>query len=262
MKRGFDQVTIHLLLDRRFEARSGNTVLLSDIQGTLSGSIEANDWRVIGRGGVIGIVTTASTAFETPMSVPIHCSPKAIAEYEHSRNGGPVRLSCELSGTSYELIPTQGSVQGALADPQQVAGSIQIDVPKEAWTEALRTCGLSASILIEIPLAIGGSGQVDEGLQAVADAFEAFEHGGTTAWKNTIAHIRPYLETWQTQEPVDGKEPRDGSLLDRKWKLLTARDALLRCCHLWMHEVKGGCSRADALFALSSFASLLKTYRS
>jgi hypothetical protein len=262
MRRGFDHVTINLHLKRRFEANKGRTVTLADITASLSGSTRSNGPTVIGYGAVDGLATSASGPCETPMTAAIRCSPRALAEFDRERAGGPVKLHCHLSGISYELIQTPGAVQGALADPQQVSGSIQIDVPKETWTTALRGCRLSANVLIEIPFPVGDPAQLDEGLQAVLDAFEAYEHGGTTAWKNTIGHVRPYLEKWKDAEPRAGNEPKDGSPIDREWKLLNARDALYKCCHFWTHEAKGACSQADALFALSSFASLLKAHRS
>jgi hypothetical protein len=239
MSRGFDHVTINLHLKRWFEANKGKTVMLADIAASLSGITRSNGSAIIGYGGVDGFSTSAPGAHETPMTVAIRCSPRAIAEFDRERAGGPVKLHCHLSGMSYELIPIPGAVQGALADPQQVSGSIPIDVPKETWTTALRACQLSASVLIEIPFPVGDASQLDEGLQVVLDAFEAYEHGGTTAWKNTIGHIRPYLERWKDAEHRAGNEPKDGSLLDRQWKLLNARDAIHKCCHFWMHEAKG-----------------------
>jgi len=215
MSRGFDHVTINLHLKRRFEANKGKTVMVADIAASLSGSTRSNGSAVIGYGEANGFSTSAPGTHSTPMIVAIRCSPRAIAEFERERGGGPVKLHCHLSGMSYELIPLPGAVQGALADPQQLSGSIAINVPKETWTTALRACRLSASVLIEIPFPIGDQSKLDEGLQAVVDAFEAYEHGGTTAWKNTVGHIRTHLEKWKDAEPRIGNEPKDGSPLDR-----------------------------------------------
>jgi hypothetical protein len=105
MSRGFDHVTINLQLKRRFEANKGKTVMLADITASLSGHTRSNGPAIIGYGGASGFCTSASSAHETPMPVEIRCSPRAIAEFDRERAGGQIKLHCQLSGMSYELIP-------------------------------------------------------------------------------------------------------------------------------------------------------------
>jgi hypothetical protein len=138
---------------------------------------------------------------------------------------------------------------------------LDFEFSREKWTSALRSCRLSASVLVEVPIPVLNSENSSEGTRALHDAVEAFEHGGTTAWKDTVGHIRPFLENWKKCEPLQQEEPRDGSPADRKYKLLNLRDALHKCCHFWVHEPKAACNRNDALLALSTLALLLESLR-
>jgi hypothetical protein len=119
---------------------------------------------------------------------------------------------------------------------------------------------LSASILVEIPFPVDQAAD-DEALTALSNAYQAFQNGGAVAWKDCVGHIRPYLERWRRDEPTPSAEPKDGSAADRRWKQLNFRDALHKCCHFWVHESASACNQDDALLALSSFASLLKSTR-
>jgi hypothetical protein len=193
---------------------------------------------------------------ELARSINVHCSPRAIAQYEVFRDGGPVRLRCEVRGKICGILQLDTTLH--VVNPSQVFGSMDIEFSRESWTIALRTSGLSAGVLVEIPLPIAHGAKSTYGLQALIDASEAFDHGGATAWKNTVGHIRPFLEEWKRQQPLPGPEPRDGSASDRTWKLLNLRDALYKCCHFWVHESKSACTRDDAQLALSAFAALLR----
>jgi hypothetical protein len=256
-QRGFDVVSINIPLElhlRERESRKG--FVLSGVTAELKGG--ESRW-LLGSGFVRGIF--GPTAHPLPTTLEIRCSPRALAQYEAARSGGPVQLTCEVR-SQIQRLELGG---GVLPDPTTASGSIALEFSKEDWTRALRCCGLSASVVVEIPFPLTDSHSDDAGLRALLDAVEAFEHGGTTSWKDSIGHIRPYLEKWKDLEPLDKvalKEPKDGSPTDRTWKLLNLRDALYKCCHFWLHETKSACTRQDALFAVSTFASLLNAVRS
>lgn len=194
---------------------------------------------------------------ELARSIKINCSPRGIAQFEVSRDGGPVRLRCELHGRICGLRNLDGSVH--LVNPAPFFGAIDIEFSRESWTSALRSCGLSAGVLVEIPLPTLDANKLSDGLQALLNASEAFDHGEPTAWENSVGHIRPFLEDWKAREPLQGTEPRDWTNADRTWKLLNLRDALYKCCHFWVHESKSACTRDDAQLARATFASLLRT---
>jgi hypothetical protein len=211
--------------------------------------------RLLGSGGLAGVLTPATGPHEFPGTLSIRCSPRALAAYEAFRNGGPVRLRCEARYKIHSLIPVEGGY--CLSEPEAQFETFNMEFAKETWNKALRSCGLSASVLVEIPLPLSTADHPDEGSRAVLDAVEAFEHGGSTGWKDTVGHIRPYLEVWKNRQSLPAREPKDGSAEDRMYKLLSLRDALYKCCHFWVHESKASCARPDAVLALATFASLL-----
>jgi hypothetical protein len=256
-QRGFDLVVVSIPLDFRLEAgETGKRWMLSDLTVDLLVHRSDGDKWLLGSGSFTEMLTPANQALDLARSVEVRCSPRGLAQYEVFRDGGPVRLRCEVRGIIYGLLKAGGAEH--LSDPSPVFGSMEIEWSREDWTNALNSCGLSTSVLVEIPLPLAGEGVTDDGRKALLDAFEAFNHGGATAWKNAVGHIRPYLEAWKKQERLPETDPKDGSVADRTWKLLNLRDALYKCCHLWVHEPKSSCTRSDALLALATFSSLLQ----
>jgi hypothetical protein len=230
--------------------------MLSDLTVDLLAQRSGGDKWLLGSGSFAEMLAPANQALDLSRSVEVRCSPRGLAQYEVFRDGGPVRLRCEVRGIICGLLKASGAEY--LSDPSPVFGSMEIEWSREDWTNALNSCGLSTSVLVEIPLPFVREGEPDDGRKALLDAFEAFNHGGATAWKNSVGHIRSYLETWTKQEPLLGKDPKDNSVADRTWKLLNLRDALYNCCHFWVHGAKSSCAREDALLALATFSSLLQ----
>ena len=253
-QREFDNITLGIPLQVSTEGKPlDRRWILCDLTADLRA--QGTRGSLLGSGGLSGVLAPATGHHEFPGQLSIRCSPRALAAYEAFRNGGPVSLRCEMRYKIHDLVATQDRY--CLSEPELPFGIINMQLPKETWNKALRSCGLSASVLVEIPLPLSDADHLDEGLRAVLDALEAFEHGGTTGWKDTVGHIRPYLETWKNRQPRPSIEPKDGSATDRAYKLLSLRDALYSCCHFWVHESKASCTRPDAVLALATFASLL-----
>jgi hypothetical protein len=259
-QKGFDLVLVGIPLDFRFEARDvGKHWMLSDLTvDILVHQSGAADW-LLGSGLHAESFMSATGPMELSRSVNVRCSPRGLAQYEVFRGDGPVCLRCEVRGKICALFNVNGV--NYLADPSPIFDAMDIEFSRENWTAALRSCGLSASVLVEVPLPVSQEGKANDGLNALLDAFEAFDHGGATAWKNCVGHIRPFLQKWGKHEPLQSREPKDGSVADRTWKLLNLRDALYKCCHFWVHESKTSCTRDDAQLALATFASLLRAVR-
>jgi hypothetical protein len=256
-RRGFDLVVVSIPLDFRLEAgESDRHWMLSGLTVDILVQHSGNETWLLGSGSHAEILRSANSPLKFTRSVDIRCSPRALAQYEGFRDGSPVRLRCEVSGKICGLLKAGGI--DCLSNPMPVFCSMDIEWSREDWTNALNSCGLSTSVLVEIPLPLVGDGLPDDGRKALIDAVEAFNHGGATAWKNSVGHIRPYLEAWRKQERLPETEPKDGSVADRTWKLLNLRDALYKCCHLWVHEPKSSCTRRDAQLALATFSSLLQ----
>jgi hypothetical protein len=256
-QKGFDVVLVGIPVEFRFEARDAHKHwVLSDVNvDLLVHQFGGSNW-LLGSGLLMESLMSATGPLELPRCINIRCSPRGLAQYETFRNGGPVRLRCEVRGKICSMLNVDGT--NYLADPSTIFGAIDIEFSKEHWNAALRSCGLSASVLLEIPFPLSRGENRDNGLNALLDAFEAFEQGGPTAWKNSVGHIRPFLEEWRDHERFQGAEPGDGSGADRTWKLLNLREALYKCCHFWVHECKSSCTRQDAQLVLATFASLLQ----
>ena len=255
--KSFDLVTVGIPLqfqlegcaaDRRWAIPSLTIDLLAGLSAGQS---------LLGSGVYVGNLMPATGTNKFPVLVNVRCSPRALVQYDAARNGAAVKFRCEVRGTIYGLLQLDG--RECLSDPSLVYGSIDFEFPKETWASMMRSCGLSASVLLEIPIPSATGAQLKDGHRALLDAFEAFEHGGTTAWKDAVGHIRPYLELWCKQQSLPNVQPpKDGSDADRDWKLLSLRDALYKYCHLLVHNPKSSCTRKDALLVLNTFACLLE----
>jgi len=256
--KGFDVVTLGIPLQFDLEGFTGNQRwTLSHLKLDLRAQLPSPQNWLLGSGVYVATVIPATGTLKFPSLAEIHCSPRALLQYEALRDGAPVRLRCDVSGSIYGLL--QANHREHLLDPAPLHGHIDFEFPRETWTSMLRSCDLSASVFVEIPFPVADKGKLDGGHRALLDAFEAFERGGPTAWKDSVGHVRPYLETWIKQQPLPTVQPpKDGSPADREWKLLTLRDALHKCCHVWVHNPKSSCTRKEALLILNTFACLLE----
>jgi hypothetical protein len=258
--RGFDVVTMGIPLHIEIAPEpNGRTWLGDGIEIELISPTSGNG-RLLAIGDVPTPLESLPGPYQFQAIAELRCTPKALAEYERERNGGPVKFTLKARVPIHELENTT-SYRKLLCETHYAVGQEFFEVDKVKWTGALRNIGLSASVLVEIPFPLNGVNN-DAALSALRDAVASFENGGSTAWKDCVGHIRPFLEKWRKSEPTPNLEPKDGSAVDRKWKLLNYRDALYKCCHFWVHEAASEAGRDEALLALSSFAALLKAFRS
>jgi|HubBroStandDraft_6_1064221.scaffolds.fasta_scaffold549515_1 hypothetical protein len=255
--KGFDTVTLGIPLQFHLEGCAANQRwMLSNLNVELRTQSPGLQ-NLLASGIHVETLMPATGALKLSRLVNVRCSPRALLQYEASRDGAPILFRCELRGTIYGLLQMNG--RECLSDPSPTYGWVDFEFPKHAWASMLRNCELSASVFVEIPLPSGPMHQLDDSHRALLDAFEAFEHGGATAWKDSVGHIRPYLEAWSKQQPLPSTQPpKDGSKADREWKLLNLRDALYKCCHVLVHSPKSSCTRKDALLILNTFARLLE----
>lgn len=261
-ERGFDVVKIGIPLQIEMrDAEAGKRWVFSDLAADVY-TATGGRRELLGPAALKGDFSPAigTGKRELPAFLMVRCSPRALACYETARDGGPVQMQCEVSGRIYGMRSCDGSYLDLVLEPRPIYGRLDLQFSRESWTKALRSCGLSASVLVEIPFPLTDKDNLEPGLRALLGAFEAFEQGGSTAWKSTIAQIRPYLEKWRKDQPLSGvapTDPRDNSPVDRTWKLLNLREALYKCCHVWLHELNSSCTRQEAVLALATFACLL-----
>jgi hypothetical protein len=257
-QKGFDVVTLGIPFQFHLEGcEPTQRWALPNLKADLLARLPGAQNLLLGSGLHLEVFLPATGTLKLPRLMNVLCSPRGLLQYEASRDGAAVQFRCELRGSIYGLLHVNG--KEVLADPHPVYGCVDFEFPKAVWASLLRSCDLSTSVFVEIPLPSDPAAHLDDGYRALLDAFEAFEHGGATAWKDSVGHIRPYLESWSKQQPLPNTPPpKDGSSADREWKLLSLRDALYKCCHPLVHSPKSSCTRKDALLILNTFACLLE----
>ena len=259
-QRGCDIVTLGVPFDFDLVIEPQSTWLADNTRAELYAVGPGGTETLLAIGEVPVVLESRNFKYAPEVIIAFQCSPKALAVYERTRSGKPVDLRIKCVFRIHSLEPSQG-YRKMLCSTQYVWAQDDFRVDTTRWIKALRSVALSASVLIEIPFPLE-SDPSDEALVALQHAMESFDNGGSIAWKNTVGHIRPYLEEWKKREPTPTQAAQLGSPADRQLKLLNCRDTLYKACHFWVHDSAAGTSRDDALFALSTFAALLKAYRS
>jgi hypothetical protein len=100
-------------------------------------------------------------------------------------------------------------------------------------------------------------------MQALLDARNAFEQGGSNAWQSTVTSIRLALEKWrgiqQEDQGAGWTRPSRSDLESRtkKQRLDALRWHLMQIAHLGPHSGADEWSRDDALLMLTTLSVLL-----
>jgi hypothetical protein len=186
----------------------------------------------------------------------------ALAVYERVRAGLAPEFSIRLSGDIRYILPGQGgkevcSIASTFAQPGFVRYS------REAWTDMLRELNLRDTVLVEIPFQADPPSGWEPIWQALRDARDSFDTGGSTGWKNCVASVRHALEEWQKVEKEEQgpgwQRPAFPDLQSRTkaQRIDNLRWHLIQCAHLAPHTKADDWTRDDALLALSTLCALL-----
>jgi hypothetical protein len=186
----------------------------------------------------------------------------ALVVYERIRAGHEPEFSITLSGEIRYLLSGQGwkevcSIESAFHEPGVVRYS------REAWANTLRAMNLRDSILVEIPFKFDPPSGWEPVWQALRDARDSFDQGGSTGWKNCVNSVRHALEEWQNIEKEEQgpgwQRPSSGDLRGRtkEHRMDNLRWHLIQCAHLAPHTNADDWTRDDALLALSTVCALL-----
>jgi hypothetical protein len=151
-------------------------------------------------------------------------------------------------------------------EPQSVhsrTAYIEVSYPREVWIKMIRNLGVAENVLVEMPMPTSPSGDWDAVWNALVDARNAFEKGGTTGWQACVTSVRRALENWQQVEKEDqGPGWKAPSLSEReertkRQRLDALRWHLMQLAHLGPHSAAEEWSRDDALLMLSTLSALL-----
>jgi hypothetical protein len=141
--------------------------------------------------------------------------------------------------------------------------SSTFEVSREKWIEQLRRIGLVENILVEIPVTSSPPSPWDGVWQALAEARDAFEKGGTTGWKSCIVACRLALEEWQKIENADmgpgwNRPPiQDLQQRTKAQRIDNIRWHLMQVAHYSAHSHADKWEREDAILLLATLSALL-----
>jgi hypothetical protein len=230
-------------------------LLLENLQATVSAS-----------GVEIGVARYSNSIRTPHEKLPIQFvwdwSLQAFAVYESIRAGREPQFSVMLSGDIRFILPGQGWKQPcSMALPSIQHGVIKYS--RDAWTNMLRELNLQDTILVEIPFPSDPPSGWEPVWQALKDARDSFDTGGSTGWKNSVASVRHALEEWQGIEREDHgpgwHRPASGELQNRTktQRIDNIRWHLIQLAHYAAHTKADEWTRDDAVLALSTLCALL-----
>ena len=225
-----------------------SALLLENLQATLSAS-----------GVEIGVArypeAFRSVAGKRSFSFAWDWTISALAVYEQLRAGREAEFSITLSGDIRYLLPGQGwkevcSIASTFHEPGVVRYS------RAVWTSTLRHLNLRDAVLVEIPFKSDPPSGFEPIWQALRDARDSFDQGGSTGWKNCVTSVRLALEEWRRVEEED-QGPKEIKSRTKAQRIDNLRWILMQYAHFAPHTNADDWTRDDALLALSTLCALL-----
>lgn len=212
-------------------------------------------------------VAIASQEYQTPVrEMPIillwNWTLQEFSFYEAKRRGKEPHFRMIVSGQIRYILPGEQGKE-AISLPTMFSGQGDVGYSREVWTTMLRQLNLRDAVVVEIPFSSEPSTAWEAIWDALRDARNAFDKGGTTGWKSCVANVRHALELWQEAEPVNfgpgWQRPKHDELRERNkdQRIDNLRWHLHQCAHLAPHTKADSWTREDALLALSTLAALL-----
>ena len=184
-----------------------------------------------------------------------------FAFYERLRNGTEPVFQVTLSGDVRHVVGEPGREVCSIASRFHQPGEVRYS--REAWTTMMKELNLGDVVLVEIPFSPDPPSGWVPVWDALKDARDSFEKGGTTGWKNCVASVRHALDEWRKIEAEDQgagwQRPKQVELEARtkSQRLDALRWHLIQCAHLAPHTASRDWTREDAVFALSTLCALL-----
>lgn len=256
---GFN-LTIPATIELEHASSSAPCPMLSNLWGTISVDMESgaemelgiikDDWWYIG-----GKSESAKLVWSGLIS--------ALTKYEIIRDGKSPILKIKLHGETCWLLPNIDKTYLIRSGPYNFSDKVQITYPQEVWIKMLRGLQVAENILVEIPLPNSPPAPWDEVWNALIEARNAFEQGGSTGWKSCANAVRLALENWQKIEKEDTgpgwKSPtvQERENRTKRQRFDNLRWHLLQCAHLAPHSSADEWSRDDALLMISTLSTLL-----
>jgi hypothetical protein len=188
----------------------------------------------------------------------------ALAFYERIREGKEPRFQVVVTGWMRRLFPVRNGqnyefqLASFPADP--IHEQTVVSYSREAWTNTLKQLGFCDSFVVEIPYPSNPPAKEwDAVWNAIRDARNAFDQGGSTGWRSAATHVRHALEKWQDiqGEEVDLGQNSPAKQRSKKQRLDNVRWHLYQLAHLSAHTGADDWTRDDAMLMLSTLCALV-----
>lgn len=187
-----------------------------------------------------------------------------LALFEKLRNGRSPQVSLSVWGDMFYEVKVKHELAVEFVSRGKTFWlSTIFEISKEIWIDRLRSIGILENVLVEIPLSSAPPQPWDGVWQALADARDALEKGGSTGWQACVRSCRLALEHWQKIEPEDqgpGWKPPSRSEKESRTKqqrIDSIRWHVYQLAHDSAHSHADKWERDDAVLLLSTVASLL-----
>ena len=203
---------------------------------------------------------------ETPIVFSWDWTIHAFAFYERLRAGMEPKFRLQVCGNVRYILVPEGCPRNG-REPCSIATSFyqwgEVGYSQKAWTKMMRNLNLQDSILVEIPFPSDPPSAWEPIWDALRDARESFDTGGSTGWKSAVTSVRLALEEWQKIEKEDQglgwQSPKTPDLRSRtkEQRIDNIRWHLIQLAHYAAHTKAEEWTRDDALLMLSTLCSLL-----
>lgn len=194
---------------------------LSYLWGDVFTNVRPNDAHSIGKIAQLDFKVEYSPNWETTSTVKWSGNLSSLALFEKIRDGGTPKIQLSMHGEYYYSVDVNRPKTPRIRTESKTFWlNYNIEISKDLWIDRLRKIDFLENVLIEIPLPTSPASPWDEVWKALVDARNAFEKGGTTAWKDSIVSCRLALEKWQKIEKEDmGAGWKSPSPADRQLRL-------------------------------------------
>lgn len=290
MASGFE-LRLPLVLTLRVRSQNEPMLMIDNLRGHVFA--KNFDGSLLGVGTVVGERQTAGISSRETYNHSIESYLTWIGNFEDMisiekvREGQTPKLQLNLRGDWCFLLPTVEEIDESrwsqlselqqqrireyahhriLTEPQSFSsrmGYIEVSYPREVWIAMIRNLGIAENVLVEVPLPRSPSDPWAPVWNALLDARNAFEQGGSNAWQSTVTSVRLALEKWRgIEQEVQGAgwtRPSRSDLESRtkKQRLDALRWHLMQIAHLGPHTGADEWSRDDALLMLTTLSVLL-----
>lgn len=187
-----------------------------------------------------------------------------MAVYERIRENREPQFAINVQASvRYLLQSTVPRFQIANSPAETFCGHTTIKYSRDAWVATLRQIGFRDSVIVEIPYPSEPPHEWESVWNALADARNAFDKGGTTAYIDAARSVRHALEKWQDIEKEEmgpgwtppKRDEREARTVNQR--IDNIRWHLMQLAHESAHTGSEKWSRDEALLLLNTLAALI-----